>query len=60
MSFNKAKYDNQFQKDNYDRISLNVKKGERDKITNHAIKKGYESLNQYIRELIYKDMENDL
>ena len=29
MTFDKRKYDQQFQKDNYDRIALNVKKGDK-------------------------------
>lgn len=40
----------------YDRIELKVKKGEKEKIKEHAQQKGY-SLNSYINELIKKDME---
>lgn len=56
MKFNKVKYDNQFQKENYDRIALNVKKGQREIIKNYALAKGYASVNNYIVDLIYKDM----
>lgn len=56
--FDKKKYDAKFQKDNYDRISLNVKKGEREKITEYAKKIGFDSLTDYIKYLIYNDMNN--
>lgn len=59
MGFDKKKYDNQFQKDNYDRIALNVKKGERDKIAEFAKNKGFNSITEYIKALIYKDMNGN-
>ena len=59
MKFDKVKYDNKFQKDNYDRIALNVKKGEKDIIANFAKEKGYTSITEYIKSLIYKDMQGN-
>lgn len=59
MTFNKMKYDNDYQKENYDRIILNVKKGEKDKIKEYAKIKGYESMNQYINSLIRQDMNGE-
>ncbi len=56
MAFNKVRYDNNYQKENYDRIILNVPKGEREKIKKHAILKGYNNTTEYIRELIKNDM----
>lgn len=56
MTFNKSKYDQQFTKDNYDRIPLNVKKGERAKIAEYAKSKGFNSTNEYIKDLIRRDM----
>lgn len=56
MGFNKVKYDNEYAKNNYDRIALNVAKGDREKIKKHAITKGYESITEYIKALIYQDM----
>ena len=59
MGFNKINYDNQYQKDNYDRIIVTVPKGKKNTIIEHYRKKEYESLNQYINALINKDMEPD-
>ncbi len=56
MTFNKRKYDQQFTKDNYDRIPLNVKKGERAKIAEYAKSKGFNSTTEYIKDLIKRDM----
>lgn len=56
MTFNKSKYDQQFTKDNYDRIPLNVKKGERAKIAEYAKSKGFNSTTEYIKDLIRRDM----
>lgn len=56
MTFDKKKYDQKFAKDNYDRIPLNVKKGDKEKIAEHAKKKGFNSITDYIKSLIYKDM----
>lgn len=54
--FDKKKYDQQFAKEKYDRIALNVAKGEKDKIAKYAELKGFDSLTDYIKFLIYKDM----
>lgn len=56
MVFDKKKYDQQFQKENYDRIALNVKKGEKALIAEHAKKNGFDSITDYIKSVIYKDM----
>ena len=53
----KSDYDNQYAKENYDRIIVQVKKGEKEFIKAYAKEKGYTSLNAYINELIKKDME---
>jgi len=58
MTFDKKKYDQQFQKENYDRIALNVKKGEKEKIKKIAILKGYSGITEYICSLIYNDINN--
>ena len=42
----------------YDKININVKKGEREKIKAYAEAKGM-SLNAYVTGLIYKDMESE-
>ena len=53
MAFDKKKYDQSFAKDNYDRIALNVKKGDKELIANRAKEVGYDS----IKHLIYDDMK---
>ena len=57
MAFDKKKYDQSFAKDNYDRIALNVKKGDKELIANRAKKVGYDSITEYIKHLIYDDMK---
>lgn len=42
----------------YEQIQFNVRKGEREKIKAYAESKGM-SMNEYIRQLIVKDMEQD-
>lgn len=56
MKFKKTEYDNKYQKDHYDRIILNVSKGEKEKIKETAINKGYGDMTKYIKALIYQDM----
>jgi len=49
------KASNKYNTKAYDRININVKKGEREKIKAYAESKG-KSLNTYVTGLIYKDM----
>lgn len=53
----KSEYDNQYAKENYDRIIVQVKKGKKELIKHYAKNKGYESVNAYINTLIERDME---
>lgn len=55
--FNATKYKNDFNKEAYDRASINFPKGEKATIEKHWRAKGYKSLNAYINDLIQKDME---
>lgn len=50
--FNATKYKNDFQKEKYDRIIVNVPKGEKQIINKKAIELGYKSLNSFIVDLI--------
>ena len=52
------KASNKYNTKAYDRININVKKGEREKIKAYAQSKGM-SLNAYVTGLIYKDMESE-
>ncbi len=54
--FNENKYKNDYAKANYDRLNIQVKKGMKAVIEEHRKKKGFKSLNDYINELIRKDM----
>jgi len=49
------KRQNEYIKNNYDRLSLVIPKGEKEKIIEIAKKKGYKNITDYIRELIKKD-----
>lgn len=53
---NDTKYKNDFQKEKYDRIIINVNKGNKEKIEKYRKAKGYKSLNAYVNDLIEKDM----
>lgn len=59
MSFNKTTYDNNYQRENYDRIALNVKKGEKEKIKKYAEIKGYDTITEYIKAILYEDMKKN-
>ena len=54
--FNPTKYKNDFQKQKYDRLIVNVPKGEGNVIKAHAKEKG-KSLNAYVVDLIRSDMK---
>lgn len=47
---------NSYNKNNYDRLGVVVKKGEKDRIAAHYKSKGFSSFNEYICNLIYSDM----
>lgn len=53
-----TKAKNKYNAENYERISLNVPKGEKDKIREHAESKG-ESVNGFINRAINETMERD-
>lgn len=57
--FNYSKYVNEFAKENYDRIIVNVKKGQKESIDKFRKERGYSSLNAYINELIRRDMNGE-
>lgn len=57
MTFNQYKYQNDFNKETYDRASINFPKGQKAVIEAHWRAKGYKSLNAYVNDLIAKDME---
>ncbi len=54
--FNQAKYIQDYQKEKYDRCIFNIPKGQKQVLQEHWKKRGFSSLNQYINELIRRDM----
>lgn len=54
-----SQYKNNFAKEKYDRIALNVPKGMKSEIEEYRKKKGFKSLNDYINEIIRRDMYED-
>lgn len=56
--FDKIKYNNEFNRKKYDKIELMVKRGDKEKIKEHAAGKGYKSINKYVCDMIYSDMES--
>ena len=60
MSFNKRNYDNNYIKENYDRINFTAPKGFKEIIDKRAKELGYKSIGQYIKMLIEKDMNQGL
>ena len=56
-AFDATEYKNKYQKEKYDRIIVNVPKGEKDIINEDAKRKGYKSLNSYIVDAIHDKMK---
>lgn len=57
--YDKVKYNNQYNKENYTAVTLRLKKGEKEFINEHWKKLGYGSLNEFINDLIKKDIEEN-
>ena len=57
MTYNKIEYNNKYNKENYERFTFRVKKGEKERIEEHLKNKGYTSFNSYLSDLIKADME---
>ena len=57
--FNQSKYINEFAKEKYDRIIVQVPKGQKAIIDEKRKEKGYSSLNAYICELIRRENNED-
>lgn len=55
--FNQSKYINDFIKETYDTIKVQVPKGQKELIKEHAKKKGFKSVNEYMKDLITQDMK---
>lgn len=58
MVYEKVKYNNQYNKEHYARLSVQIPINERESIEIHWKSKGYKSFNSYINELIQNDIKN--
>ena len=56
-NFDATQYKNQFQKEKYDRIIVNVPKGRKEEISAFAKAHNYNSLNSFVVDAINKTME---
>lgn len=59
MPYEKVKYNNEYNKQAYDRLNIQVPKGQKAVIETHWKAKGYKSLNAYVNALIQADMETE-
>lgn len=57
MAYEKVKYNNEYNKQAYDRLNIQVPKGQKAVIEAHWKSLGYKSLNAYVNALIQADME---
>lgn len=57
MKFNATKYKNDFQKEKYDRIIVNVPKGQKEIISEKAKEEGYKSMNSFVVDAIHEKMK---
>lgn len=55
-AFDATKYKNDFQKEKYDRIIVNVPKGRKEVINEYAKGQGYKSLNAFVVDAINDKM----
>lgn len=53
------KYINEWQKDKYYRLTVLIPKEQKAVITEHATKKGFKTVSDYVKQLIEKDMKTD-
>ena len=54
--FNATEYKNKFQKEKYDRLIVNVPKGQKELITSYARENGFSSLNAFVVAAINEKM----
>ena len=59
-SFNKTEYNNNYAKNNYDRIVFQAKKGKKEELKRHVFEFGYKSVNSFINEAVNEKIARDL
>lgn len=57
--FNQNKYINEYAKNNYDRVIVQVKKGKKEELKVHCSKYGYKSLNDFITQAVNEKIARD-
>lgn len=57
--FNSVKYKNDYNKEHYARLSVQVALEDRPKIDKYWKQKGYKSFNAYVNDLIRRDMNEE-
>ncbi|MCM1191054.1 MAG: hypothetical protein NC548_55060 [Lachnospiraceae bacterium] len=57
--FNSIKYKNDYNREHYARLSIQVPLEDRPTIDHYWKSKGYKSFNAYVNDLIRRDMNND-
>jgi len=57
--FDPTKYKNEYQKEKYDRIIVNVPKGQKQIIDSEAKKIGYKSLNSFVVDAINEKLNRE-
>jgi len=58
--FDQSKYINDFIKETYDTIKVQVPKGQKEVIKSRAKIKGFNSVNEYMKDLIRQDMNEPI
>ena len=58
-AFDATEYKNKFQKEKYDRIIVNVPKGQKKVIDDYAKEKNYKSLNSFVVDAINEKMKSE-
>lgn len=59
MTFKQFKYQNDYNREHYARLSINIPLSEKESVFEHWKKNGYKSFNDYVKALIYEDMRKE-
>ena len=57
MAFDKVKYTNDYNRENYDRVNFTMPKGSKERLKKYATLMGYPSVGAYLNILIARDMK---
>jgi len=59
MAYDKVKYNNEYNKQKYERLNIHVPKGMKEYIEARALDLGYRFINPYVNSLIYADLASN-